>query len=37
MVHYKPVKVMIDVQSLAAVIINIVVHFYNILKSIITN
>ena len=37
MVHYKPVKVTIDVPGLAEVIINVVIHYYKILKSIVTD
>ncbi len=37
MVHYKLVKVTIDVLSLAKVIINMVVYYHRVLESIITN
>ena len=35
-VHYKLGKVMIDVSSLAKIIINMVVHYHGVLKSIVT-
>ena len=37
MVHYKPVKVIIDALGLAKVIINVVVQYYGVLDSIISN
>ena len=36
-VYYKPIKVTINVPSLAKVIINMVVYYYGILKLIIIN
>ena len=36
-VHYKPVKVIIDAPGLAEVIINVIMRHYNLLNSIITN
>ncbi len=36
-VHYKPVKVTIDAPGLAKVIINMVVHHYGVLESIVTD
>ncbi len=35
MVHYKPIKVMIDTPGLTEVIINVVMHYHNIPKSIV--
>ena len=37
MVHYKPVKITIDVSGLAKVIINVIVRYYSLFDSIITN
>ena len=37
MVHYEPVKVMIDATALAKVIINVVVRHHRILESIVTD
>ncbi len=37
MVHYEPVKVMIDTPGLAEVIINMVVCHYGVLESIVTD
>ncbi len=35
MVYYKSIKIMIDIPSLAEVIINMAVHHYRVLESII--
>ena len=37
MVHYKPVKVTIDTPSLAKMIIDIIVQYHGVLKSIVTD
>ena len=37
MIYYEPVKVTINTFGLAKVIMNIIVYYYGILKSIITN
>ena len=37
MVYYEPIKLMINVLSLAEVIINVVLHYYGVLKVIIAN
>ena len=37
MVYYKPVKIMIDIPSLAEVIINVVIQHHGLSNSIITN
>ena len=37
MVYYEPIKITIDVSSLIEVIINVVVYYYKVLKSIITD
>lgn len=35
MIYYKPVKVIIDILGLAKVIINVIVYYYRVLKSIV--
>ena len=37
MVHYVPVKVTIDIPDLAEVIIDVIVHYYRVLESIVTD
>ena len=37
MVYYKPIKVIINVPSLAEVIINVIVHYYGVLELIVTD
>lgn len=36
-VHYEPVKVTINISSLAKVIINVIIHYYKISESIVTD
>ena len=37
MIYYKPVKITINILGLAKVIINMIMHYHGVLKSIVTN